>query len=97
MTLGFEKINEGRNEDNNRVPCVFDVKTEHNHYIVSIVWKNGEVSAMHFPENGFDVVNPLTGEKIRYIKGYEAVKILRDNVSEYNREDFSWIHFVNNK
>jgi len=89
MELNFEGL------DREEAPGVSDVKVEYNECVISIVWKDGEKSVMHFPEDGFTVVNPATNERLGYIEAGEAINILKNNVSQYNREDFSWKLFVN--
>ena len=92
MRSNFEKI--GGEENDEKMPGVKGVEMKNNHFVVSIVWKNGEKSVKHFPGCGFVVVNPNTNEKIGHITGEEAVRILKENVSVHNREDFSWVPFI---
>jgi len=89
VSIEKPKINEGLGTGG-----VQDVKIENNHYVVSIIWKNGEKSASHFPVNGFTVVNPKTNQQLGYMSGERAVSILKEYSAKYNREDFSWIPFL---
>jgi hypothetical protein len=88
----FEKPTVGKNLEE----CgVQEVKIENNYYVVSIIWKDGTKSVKHFPTNGFIVANPKTNQNLGFISGKNAVSILKEHSSKYNREDFSWIPFVN--
>ena len=53
---------------------VQDVRMENEHYIVSIVWKDGKKNEHHFPASGFPVVDVKTKKLLGYIGGKEAVK-----------------------
>lgn len=89
MSVGEPKINE------NLKRCgVQDFKIENNHYVVSVVWKNGEESVSHFPVNGVDIVNPRTHQRLGFLKGKDVLSILEKHSAEYDREDFSLIPFV---
>ena len=90
MELNFE------GQANKETSGVSDVKIKYNECIISITWKDGERSVMHFPKGGFTVVNPSTNEKLGYIEAEKAIDILKKNVSKYDREDFSWRSFLNN-
>ena len=85
---------ENLNENIEKVPGVLGVKEENDHFVVSIRWKDGKEDERHFPINGFTVVNPETNQKLGFVKGDKAVKILRDNVATFNEEDFSWADFI---
>lgn len=87
-------MEEPTNNENLTGHGVQDIKVENNHYVVDIVWKDGQKSLTHFPERGFEVVNPRTNEKLGYISGEKALEILKEYSSEYNMTDFSWIPFL---
>jgi len=74
---------------------VQEVKNEKQYCIVSIVWKNGEKSEMHFPEKGFNIVDIKTKQNLGFMSAEDAISVLREHSSKYNREDFSWTLFVN--
>jgi hypothetical protein len=99
MNMEDQPVNKDNKEpesaaESNEMPGVQDVKIENHHYVVSIIWKDGKKSLTHFPENGFVVADPVTHEKIGHLSGEEALEILKENCTEYNMEDFSWIPFV---
>jgi hypothetical protein len=70
-------------------------RIEDHHYIVDIRWKDGKESQHNFPEKGFPVVDPQTHQKLGFISGEKALRILENNAALLNEEDFSWIDFVN--
>ena len=73
---------------------VLGYKTENHHYVVSLRWKDGKESEHHFPEAGFQVVDPATHEKKGFIKGKEALRILQENAPSLNEDEFSWVNFI---
>ena len=72
---------------------VLSFKIENHHYVVSLRWKNGKENERHFPEKGLEIVDS-GGEKLGFIRGKDALKILQDNSPNMNEEDFSWRDFV---
>jgi hypothetical protein len=89
--MNLERPAAGENSEEHGVQ---NVKIENHHYVVSIIWKNGQQSISHFPESGFVVADPKTNRKLGFISGEEALAILEKHSSEYNMEDFSWMPFV---
>jgi len=73
---------------------VQDEKIENNHYVISIIGKDGKRYERVFPVSGFEVVNPETNEILGHLSGDEAKAILREHSAEYTADEFSWIHFV---
>jgi hypothetical protein len=73
---------------------VLEYKIENHEYVIKLRWKDGKVNEHHFPEVGFIVVNPATGEKKGIIKGKDALKILEENSPSMTQEEFSWLDFV---
>ena len=87
--------NEKHTEDNSLEGVgVQDEKIENNHYIVTVVWKDGKKNNRVFPENGFNVFDPVTKERLGFISGEKAASILREHASEYDSDSFSWIPFI---
>ena len=74
---------------------VLGYRIENGHYIVDIRWKDGHKTEEHFPERGFPVVNPDTGEFIKKnLDSKDALKILEENAANMTAEEFSWLDFV---
>ncbi len=65
-----------------------------NYYVVSIVWKDGKEVDMHFPTDGFPVVDPKTNVILGHISGEKAIEILKKHSAENNQEDFHWRNFL---
>ncbi len=73
---------------------VLKYRTENNHFIVDIRWKDGKEVEEHFPIIGFSVVDPATGKKRGYIDGRRALKILEESAAKMTADDFSWLDFA---
>ncbi|OGN00965.1 MAG: hypothetical protein A3B91_00600 [Candidatus Yanofskybacteria bacterium RIFCSPHIGHO2_02_FULL_41_29] len=76
---------------------VLNHKIINHHYAVDIRWKDGKESQHNFPENGFGVFDLKTQDKLGFISGQEALDILKEYSPFVNKEDFSWLDYVNIK
>ncbi len=73
---------------------VLKYRTENNHFVVDIRWKDGKEVEEHFPMNGFQVVDPTTGKNRGHVDGKRALKILEENAAKMIADEFSWLDFV---
>ncbi len=94
QTINFMKKIETSMPEQEKKFGVLKYKTENNHYVVNIRWKDGKEVEEHFPVAGFIVVNPATGEKRGHIDGKRALKILEENTAKMTADEFSWLDFV---
>ncbi len=76
---------------------VLRYRTENNHFVVDIRWKDGHETEEHFPIAGFPVVDPATGERRGHVDGKRALKILEENTAKMTADEFSWLNFVEPK
>lgn len=97
--MSVEQPNKDKKQNDSGVKNIQETKYTlgKNYYTVSVIWKNGKEVEMHFPTDGFPVVNPETREELGYLTGEQAVEILRKHASEYNQGDFFWKNFLNTK
>jgi hypothetical protein len=82
------------NQEVEKQPGVLSERTENNYFIIHILWIDGHESDMHIPTEGFPVVNPETQQKIGFLKGEEAVAILRRETPTKNKEEISWVDYL---
>ena len=75
-------------------PGVLAVKTENNHFIVTVRWVDGEKSELHFPTRGFPVVTPDTGDPLGRLTGEQALEIIRRVAAGSMRSEFSWAKHI---
>lgn len=73
---------------------VTSVRNEKGYYVLDIIWKDSKRGEYRFPESGFEVVNPITKERIAYVRPNEAIEILKNNAKNYNQGEFNWLDFV---
>ncbi len=90
----FETAPEIRVEGEEKKFGVLKYRTENDHYIVDIRWKDGKEVEEHFPVAGFPVIDLATGEKLGRIDGKRALKILEENTADMTADEFSWLDFV---
>ncbi len=89
----MEKIKTSTPEQENKFG-VLSYRTENDHFIVDIRWKDGKQVEEHFPAKGFPVVDPETGKRQGHIDGKRALQILEENASRMSADEFSWLDFV---
>ena len=94
QTINFMKKFETSIPEQEKKFGVLKYRTENNHFVVDIRWKDGKEIEEHFPVTGFPVINPTTGERQSHIDGKRALKILEENAAKMTADEFSWLDFV---
>ena len=78
-------------------PGVLEVKVENNHYIVTVMWKDGIKSQVIFPVIGLKLFDS-EGNMVGKISGEKARLDLEKHSMEYGScDDFSHIPYLNEK
>ena len=85
---------EPQNNEDEKKPGVLSERTENNYFIIHILWIDGHESDMYIPTGGFPVVNPETQQRIGFLKGEEAVAILRRETTTKTKKEIRWADYL---
>jgi hypothetical protein len=84
------------NQEGEKQAGVLSERMENNYFIIHILWIDGHESDIHIPTGGFPVVNPETQQRIGFLKGEEAVAILRRETPTKTKEEIRWADYLPN-